>query len=394
MGIQASPSDSADVTQSWKVPLNDLSQSWLASPEAQEVLCKVAASGVYSLGPQVAAFEKEFADYLGVSEVVGVASGTDALEIALRTVGCERGDTIVSVANAGGYTSIAAAQIGARVRYCDVDPYSLLMNAETLYEVLSPEVKAVVVTHLYGNVVDMDPIVDICKSIGIPVIEDCAQAAGATYKGKRVGSLGDIAAFSFYPTKNLGCMGDGGAIVTSNRQYASLARQLRQYGWSTRYHIQISGGRNSRLDEVQAAVLRHGLKALDEQNAARREIQRTYNDALAGTEYRLVATSPLTESVAHLSVVLAQDPNSRSRMYDRLTSKQIQTGVHYPISDQDQIGLRQSFNSKGLLVTTSACRRILTIPTFPSMSPEEIQHVALSLALPEHSQQNAGPIKK
>ena len=379
MANQTSPSDAPQAKRPWKVPLNDLSRSWLASPEAQEVLCKVAASGIYSLGPQVAAFEEEFAAYLGVAGVVGVASGTDALEIALRTVGCDRGDAIVSVANAGGYTSIAAAQIGARVRYCDVDPYSLLMSAETLHDVLTPEIKAVVVTHLYGNVVDMDPIVEMCELLGIPIIEDCAQATGATYKGKRVGGIGDIGAFSFYPTKNLGCIGDGGAVVTSNDQFASVARQLRQYGWSTRYHIDLQGGRNSRLDDLQAAVLRSGLKRLDRDNSIRKGIQRRYQEALLQQDCLLVKSRSDTEGVGHLSVALVADSQTRTRLRQDLALHGVQTAIHYPIPDNLQIGLANTYRHQDLPVTTMTCHRILTLPTNPFMTEDELDLVCTSL---------------
>lgn len=378
MGIETSPSNTPQAKQPWKVPLNDLSRSWLASPEAQEVLCKVAASGTYSLGPQVAAFEEEFADYLGVRGVVGVASGTDALEIALRTVGAERGDTIVSVANAGGYTSIAAAQIGARVRYCDVDPHSLLMSAESLDEVLTPEIKAVVVTHLYGNVVDMDPIVEMCGALGIAIIEDCAQATGATYKGRRVGGIGDIAAFSFYPTKNLGCMGDGGAVVTSNRLYTSVARKLRQYGWTSRYHIDIQGGRNSRLDELQGGLLRTSLPELDQSNEIRRQIQNTYRGSLKDPHYRFLEGSACSTGVAHLSVLLANSPEAKSVLSQHLTNAGVQNGVHYPVADHKQHGLALSYQTS-LPVTESASARHLSIPIFPGMSQDQIEHVCFTL---------------
>lgn len=369
------------VRQSWKVPLNDLRRSWLAGPEAQEVLCRVAAGGTYSLGHQVEAFEKEFADYLGVSGVVGVASGTDALEIALRTVGCTRGDTIVSVANAGGYTSIAAAQIGASVRYCDVDPDSLLMSAETLSDVLTPDIKAVVVTHLYGNVVDMEPIVEMCSPLDIPIIEDCAQATGATYQGKRVGSIGDIATFSFYPTKNLGCMGDGGAIATSNVHHAALAQRLRQYGWTTRYDIDVPGGKNSRLDELQAALLRIGLPTLDQNNSLRRQIQHAYRASLGDPRYRLLDGASLSKGVGHLSVVLASSQEAQRVLAGRLNTAGVQYGVHYPIPDHKQPGLSLAPQPSQLPVTDLADKRFLSIPSFPEMTQSEIELVCSALQL-------------
>lgn len=366
--------------QPWKVPLNDLRRSWLASPEVQEVLCKVAASGTYSLGPQVAAFEEEFADYLGVRGVVGVASGTDALEIALRTVGCKRGDTIVSVANAGGYTSIAADQIGARVRYCDVDPHSLLMSAETLHKVLTREIKAVVVTHLYGNVVDMDPIVEICDALGIPIIEDCAQAAGATYKGKRVGSIGHIAAFSFYPTKNLGCMGDGGSVASSNSALLSMARSLRQYGWNKRYVIEKTGGRNSRLDELQAAVLRVGLSRLDAMNDQRRKIQATYIQVLEGSSVRMVQGHPSGYGVAHLSVLVTTNEAARSSLRSSLADEGIETALHYPVPDYAQSGLSRITQTNELPFTDAAIARILTIPGYPNLPQDQLTLIVTALA--------------
>ena len=360
------------------LPINDLTRGIARSDEAAEAISRVLRSGNWIHGPEHAAFENEFAQFLEVDHVLGVASGTDALEIALRAVGCSRGSKIISVANAGGYTSIAAASIGCDVVYCDVDIEKLVMDPVALKPLLSKDISAVVVTHLYGNIAPILEIKDMCDVYGIPVIEDCAQAAGGLEGKHRVGSIGDIGTFSFYPTKNLGAIGDGGALSTRNPNLAKLISNLRQYGWNSKYDIQIPGGMNSRLDEIQAAVLRIGLRSLDESNHIRRSVIAKYQEALVNSECRL-ATSCLPGNVAHLAVLLLPENRDRSQFMLELTKLDVSSQVHYPILDHNQIVKFARSESQALNNAEKTNSRILTIPLFPELSTSETEHVVKSL---------------
>ncbi len=265
------------------------------------------------MGPEHDAFERELAQYLGAANTVGLANGTDALVLGLLAIGCDAGAEIVTVANAGAYSSVAAAIVGCRVVYADVDATTMLMTPRTLERAIGPQTRAVMITHLYGNVAEVVEIVEFCHARGVAVIEDCAQALGGIVNGRKVGTVGDIAAFSFYPTKNLGAAGDGGAIATNDPALADRVRSIRQYGWSSKYIVAQPGGRNSRLDEIQAAVLRIGLPLLDDINEARRTIVRQYAAAISGPSIRLV-TGAGCETVAHLAVIRARDrPGVRAR---------------------------------------------------------------------------------
>ena len=363
---------------STKIPVNDLRRSWAAaSPDVRAAVARVIESGWYVHGPEHAAFESELAQYLGVGHVAGVASGTDALALAMLAVGCEPGSEVVTAANAGGYASIAAAQIGSRVTYCDVDADTLLMTERTVGRALGPSTKAVVVTHLYGNVADVAAIVALCRPRGVAVLEDCAQAIGAADStGRRVGTLGEAAAFSFYPTKNLGAVGDGGAVATSDAAIAARVKSLRQYGWSTKYRVTDRMGRNSRLDEIQAAVLRISLPRVDDLNRRRREIARRYAEASAGGSVHVV-TGAGCETVAHLGVVRTADREGlRSLMHDQ----GIETDIHYPVPDHRQPGLEAPLRVTDLSECERASDEILTLPCFPELTDEEVDRVASAIA--------------
>jgi dTDP-3-amino-2,3,6-trideoxy-4-keto-D-glucose/dTDP-3-amino-3,4,6-trideoxy-alpha-D-glucose/dTDP-2,6-dideoxy-D-kanosamine transaminase len=358
------------------VPLNDLSRGWLAkSPEVREAVSRVMASGWYLNGPELAAFEGELAAYLGIKHAIGVASGTDALALALQAVGCGRGSEVVTAANAGGYTSVAAVQIGADVAYADVDGDTLLVTTKSVEAALGPTTKAVVVTHLYGNVAKVDEIAELCRGRRIALIEDCAQSLGATLDGRKVGSFGDIATISFYPTKNLGAAGDAGAIVTANDALADAARSLRQYGWGAKYRIVRADGRNSRLDELQAAILRVGLSHLDELSAHRREIVGRYAAALPASVGRMVSGAT-TSHVAHLAVARV---NNRDDLRRQLKDAGVATDIHYPIPDHLQAGLPNSARATDLSETERAAAEILTLPCFPEMTGAEIERVCTAL---------------
>lgn len=358
------------------LPLNDLSRGWIAtSEEVRTGVLRVLASGWYVHGPEHRAFEEELASYLGIGHAVGVANGTAALALALLAVGCTAGSEVVTAANAGGYTSVAAARLGCGVVYADVEPAGQVVSAETVAAAIGPSTTAVVVTHLYGNVADMTGIVGLCRERRIAVVEDCAQALGATVDGRRVGTFGDVAAISFYPTKNLGAAGDGGAVATDDEDIAETVRSLRQYGWGEKYRIERPDGMNSRLDEIQAVILRVGLRHLDEMTRKRQAVVRRYRDAVAGGAARMV--SGATPSfVAHLAVGRFR---ARDRAREILGAAGIATDIHYPIPDHRQPGLAAPVRTTSLVETDRAVAEILTIPCFPEMTDDEIDRVCDAL---------------
>jgi len=361
------------------IPFNDLSRGWLAnSKEVQEACNRVIQSGYYIHGPEHAAFEYELALFLGVESVIGVASGTDALELALKAVGCKTGSKIITAANAGGYTSVVAAGIGCEITYCDVDPEKLVISENTLSPLLSHEIVAVVVTHLYGNIAPVEQIRELCEPYGIKVIEDCAQAIGGLSGYRRVGSVGHIGAFSFFPTKNLGAAGDGGAVATSDPELATKLRKLRQYGWGQKYSIDLSGGTNSRLDEMQAAILRVGLPKVDSLNQKRRDIVGSYRKALQGTDLHFV-TENSPDSTAHLAVLRLPWNIVRSDFQKVLKEKGVQTAVHFPILDCDQVGLPPQKIVPVLPESRLAKDEIVSLPCFPEMTSQEVSIVTNSV---------------
>jgi dTDP-3-amino-2,3,6-trideoxy-4-keto-D-glucose/dTDP-3-amino-3,4,6-trideoxy-alpha-D-glucose/dTDP-2,6-dideoxy-D-kanosamine transaminase len=324
----------------------------------------------YVLGEEVASFESEFATYIGVKRCISLANGTDALELALRGLGVSEGDQVVTVANAGFYSSTAIHAIGAIPLYVDVDHRTLTMSVAALNKVLDRKPKAIIVTHLYGQLADIEELVRIADEWDIPLIEDCAQSHGATRHGKQAGSFGKIACFSFYPTKNLGALGDGGAIVTNDVDLAVRIHSLRQYGWSAKYQVAISGGRNSRLDEIQAAVLREKLPHLAGWNNARRHIAQRYNNAFAN----LPLTCPYSlgdDYVAHLYVLRISD---RNVFREYLKVRGIATDVHYPIPDHKQLAYPIS-DVERLDATEVACESVVTLPCFPGLTDAEVDRV-------------------
>ncbi len=359
------------------VPLNDLSRAWVAkAPEVREAVNRVLSSGWYVLGPETEAFEAELAAFMGVKHAVGLASGTDALRVAFLAAGCVPESEVVMAANAGGYAAVAAANIGCNLVYADVDPRTLLLTKETIEAVLGDRTRAVVVTHLFGNVADTQAIVDTCRPLGIAVIEDCAQSIGAGDVGRRVGSVGDIAAMSFYPTKNLGAAGDAGAVITDDSRLAAAVRQLRQYGWTDKYRIDRERGWNTRMDELQAAILRIGLPKVDKLTKQRRAIAARYREALAGSQIQVV-TGETPDHVAHLAVVRS---DRRSALAASLKDAGVATAVHYPVPDHRQNALPRPARLTDLAVTDRAAEEVLSVPCFPEMTAFEVDRVTDALA--------------
>lgn len=340
-------------------------------------------SGWWLNGPRTEIFCRRFANFLGVSHCLGVANGSDALEIAFRALlstGKAAGNEVVTVANAGGYSSIAAFLVGLVPIYADIEYESQLASIPSIVSCVSPKTAIVVATHLYGgamNVPLLRKALDDAGHAQIPILEDCAQAHGARIGGKRVGSLGDVATFSFYPTKNLGAFGDAGAIVTDNELIFEAARGLSQYGWTSKYRIGSPHGRNSRIDEVQAAFLTVLLCHLDEANARRVAILNRYSQSLP-KDVNLVR--PSTDTVAHLAVLLAKH---RDHLRGHLAQYGIATDTHYPILDVDQPGwknLAKREAPNGIPVSRQSVPKLLTVPCFPGMTVDEVDTVCSALA--------------
>jgi dTDP-3-amino-2,3,6-trideoxy-4-keto-D-glucose/dTDP-3-amino-3,4,6-trideoxy-alpha-D-glucose/dTDP-2,6-dideoxy-D-kanosamine transaminase len=354
-----------------KIPFNDLKRSAVADGDLlTRGIQAVVQSGWYILGHEVRMFEEEFASYLGVREAVSVANGTDALELSLRALAVQPGSEVITVANAGMYASTAIRKLGAVPVYVDVVEPSMNLDPAALNAARSPRTRAVILTHLYGRIADVEAVARWCKEVGIPLIEDCAQAHGARLGDRRAGSFGAMACFSFYPTKNLGALGDGGAVVTSDASVAARLRALRQYGWQGKYDVRVVGGSNSRLDEIQAAVLRVRLRTLDERNARRVQIARRYT---AGVTHSLISVPPVEDGayVAHLYVIRTR---ARESLRQHLADRGIATDVHYPIPDHRQAAYAAAVASR-LPLTERLAGEVLTLPCFPELTDEEVQFV-------------------
>jgi dTDP-4-amino-4,6-dideoxygalactose transaminase len=305
-----------------------------------------------------------------------VGNGTDALQIALDVVGVQYGDAVMTVANAGAYTFTAARALGADLVYVDVDASTHLMSLATFDVAIASASrlpKVVVVTHLYGSVADIGPIVDRARGLGIAVVEDCAQALGARRDGRMAGTFGDISTTSFYPTKNLGAIGDAGALFTSQPNLAEAAKRVRQYGWESKYRITAAGGMNSRMDELQAAILRVKLPHLDKWNERRRSIHAEYQASSDG-QVRFV-TSSIPGHNGHLAVIEVEHRNRVRQMFDEMN---IATDIHYPTPDHLQ-PVVTSGTAAELSVTAFAAQHILSIPLFPQLRDDEITRVGDAL---------------
>lgn len=341
---------------------------------------RVVGSGWYIMGEECKRFEAEFAAFCGAGHCIGVANGTDALELALRALEMGAGSRVATVANAGFYSMTAMGAIGAEPVFIDVDPVDHLMDLTALREaVAAGQVDAIIVTHLYGLLHDMETVMEVAASgpRRVPVIEDVAQAHGASRGGKRAGSFGDVATFSFYPTKNLGALGDGGAVVARDAPVAARLAALRQYGWR-RHYVSDDIGVNSRLDEMQAAILRVKLPHLDAQNARRRAIASAYDEALNGSGIRGPARRGQGEHVFHLYVVQCAE---RDRLQALLRDQGIGSGIHYPMP----VHLQPAYHGR-IALGPSLCREterardeILSLPIYPELSDFQVEKVCTAL---------------
>jgi dTDP-4-amino-4,6-dideoxygalactose transaminase len=349
-----------------------------AQTEIDEAVRRVLQSGHYILGPEGEAFEREFSEWLGVTGTVGVANGTDALELALRALGIGPGDKVVTVANTVTATVSAIIATGARAVFAEIEPTTLLMDVAALEGMLGtlrdPKIKAVVPVHLYGQAVDMPRLMEVAAKHNLAVLEDCAQAHGAAIGGRKAGTWGRLAAFSFYPTKNLGALGDGGAVSGSDAALLEQVRLLRQYGWRKRYVSELSG-RNSRLDELQAAILRVRLGRLDAENARRAVIAIRYLDGLKAVPLTLPAPAGGCTHCWHQFVV--RTPR-RDELRMHLEKKGILCGVLYPVPIHRQAAYHDAALS--FPHTEQACAEVLSLPLHPGLTDEDVDRVLREVA--------------
>ena len=337
--------------------------------EIMEAIEKVIDSGVYLMGEELSGLEKEFADFLDIKNVVGVGSGTDALTLALRALGIKSDEDVIVPANAYP-TVFGVAASGVHARFCDVEEDTLTMSMRTIEPVLTIKTKAIVVVHLYGMPVQMDEIINFAKRLNIYVIEDCAQAVGAKIGNQNVGTFGDIGCFSFYPTKNLSTMGDGGAVATNNGQIADRIRRLRMYGEDTRYHSLEPSG-HSRLEEIQAAILRVKLQNLKDELKERQAMALKYRGALNSAN---LIPGALPKNITHGNHLFVVRSENRDRLKEKLEAEGILPLVHYPQPIHFQPAFQRignvTYTTRHFPVSENASRQILSLPFYPGLPVE------------------------
>lgn len=338
---------------------------------------RVLDSGWYVLGNEVELFEKEFSKYNNVAHTIGVGSGTEALHIGLRALGIGVGDEVITTSHTAVATASAIHLAGAMPIFVDIEPSHFSIDPNQIEAAISPKTKAIIAVHIYGHPCDMDSIMEIAKKYSLKVIEDCAQAHGAEYKKMRVGSIGDIGCFSFYPTKNLGAIGDGGAIVANDDSLADKLRLLREYGWEKRY-ISSQEGWNSRLDEIQAAVLRVKLKQLDKDNKKRQKLASLYQKNLSQLPIELPNSRKNSSHVYHLFVVKT---TSRDRLKKFLYKKEIGSTIQYPCPIHKQDYFTKIVGDISLPITEKAAMAILSLPMYPELKIEIIDYISKQIEL-------------
>jgi dTDP-4-amino-4,6-dideoxygalactose transaminase len=355
---------------------NPKAQYLAYKPEIDEAIQRVLDRGRYILGEEVSNFEAEFASYLGVKHAIGLGSGTEAIHVALAACGIGPGDEVITVSHTAVATVAAIELTGATPVLVDIEPDFFTLDPLQFQAAITSRTRAVIPVHLYGQPANLEPIMEIARARNLRVIEDCAQAHGATYQGNRVGSYGDIACFSFYPTKNLGALGDGGMVVTSDAGLAERARLLREYGWAKRYVSHIAGW-NSRLDELQAAVLRVKLRYLDQDNRKRARLADQYGEGLDDCTLVLPSARDNTTHAYHLYVVRS---SKRDRMQVFLNDRGIGTLVHYPVPIHLQAAYDKRIPGGTVLQQTErAAQEVLSLPIYPELSDSDVQQVIESI---------------
>jgi dTDP-4-amino-4,6-dideoxygalactose transaminase len=372
--VATSPAASIPASIPWASPAAQYRAHQAAIAAA---IARVLDGGFFVLGEELAAFERAFASYCGVQHGVGVASGTDALELAMRALGIGPGDEVITVSHTAVATAAAILACGATPVLVDIDRAYYTIDASRIEAAITPHTKAILPVHIYGQAADMDAILTLARARNLRVIEDCAQCSGGRYGLRRLGSLGDIGCFSFYPTKNLGAIGDGGMVVTSDADLAARVRRLRQYGWDEARKTH-EVGRNSRLDPMQAAILAVKLPHLDADNARRAAIAARYDRGLAGLPLTLPSARANSTHVYHLYVVQCAD---RQRLMRHLHADQIGSAVHYAQAVHVQTGYaeRSVMPKAGLPVTGAIVDKILSLPMYPELTDAEIDRVVASI---------------
>jgi dTDP-4-amino-4,6-dideoxygalactose transaminase len=336
---------------------------------------KCLDSGWYILGEEVKAFEEEFARFHGVPFCTGVANGTDAITLALKAASIPPGSEVITVSHSAVATAAAIELAGLKPVFADIDRRTRCMDPAKAEALIGPETRAIVLVHIYGQPADVPSILSLCRKHNLILIEDCAQAHAAKMNGQLVGTFGDLAAYSFYPTKNLGALGDGGAVITSNPDYAEKLRLLRQYGWKERY-ISVISGANSRLDEVQAAVLRVRLKYLEQDNERRRQIASQYDEALDG---RVMVAPSRIENTVHAMHLYVMECAERDALKEFLGKKGIQAGLHYPKAIHQQEAYSKVKGADKLPVTEELYSRILSLPMYPELSDDKVRNIKVAI---------------
>jgi dTDP-4-amino-4,6-dideoxygalactose transaminase len=362
------------------IPFVDLkAQYQRIQPEIDAAMQDVVSNTAFIGGQHIKDFEAAFAEYCGVKFAIGVGNGTDALSIALRAMGVGPGDEVITVSHTFIATSEAISQIGATVKFADIDPRRYTLDPSKLEAVITEKTKAILPVHLYGQIADMDAIIRIADQHGLQVLEDAAQAHGATYKGKRAGSMGHAATFSFYPGKNLGAYGDAGAVVTGDEGIAEYARMYANHGRFSKYEHEFEGV-NSRMDGLQAAVLGTKLPHLDEWNEERRRAATWYDELLAPLSQHVVTpyVAPGSEAVFHLYVVQVPE---RDALLARMKDAGISGGIHYPIPLHEQPAYRHlNLAPEDFPVTHQVAANIVSLPMFPEITQEQCEAVARVVA--------------
>jgi len=354
--------DSVDFSKEYKILKNELDEAYR----------RVMESGRYILGQEVSEFEKEFANYVGAKACVGLGNGLDALHLSLRALGIGHGDEVIVPSNTYIATWISVSLSGAIPIPVEPDEYTYNINPDLIEAAITSKTKAILPVHLYGQPADMDPIIEIAKKYDLKIIDDAAQAHGAEYKGIRVGNLADITAFSFYPTKNLGAIGDGGAITTNDLELAEKVKILRNYGESKKY-VNVVIGFNSRLDELQAAFLRVKLRHLDEFNNKKREIANKYLNEIKNESIKLPKVLSFTNPVWHQFVIRSK---RRDDLKNYLYENEINTLIHYPIPPHMQLAYKGFHFHKGnLKIAEKLSNEVLSLPIHWTMDDDQINYV-------------------
>lgn len=354
-----------------KIVFNDLTiKNNRQRKKIDAAIAAVINSGVFILGKEVKSFEKEFADFLGIKHCIGVGNGLEALQIALISVGIRENDEVITTPVSAAATTLAILAVGARPVFVDTDVNGLI-DSEAIPMAINKKTKAIIPVHLYGQAAQLDKLQEVCRTNKLYLIEDAAQAHGSLYKGKKLGTFGDIGCFSFYPTKNLGALGDGGAIITNDGNIAAICRKIRDYGQDKKYNHAIYG-LNSRLDEIHAAILKTKLKFLVKDNKKRQILAKRYIKNLSGLSLQIIARDAIDDANFHLFVIKTKKRNSLQKF---LRQNGIQTEIHYPKIIPDQPFLKSQYNTRGLKTAKKVTSEVLSLPCYPGMNFSQVDYI-------------------